>query len=175
VGLTTLPPSCADCLEIWKSHLPETLLGCLWAGIATRYGLEGPGIEFRWGEIFRTYRDRLWVPTSFLYNGYWVFTRSKGGRGVTLKTHPLWCGGHERVQLDLYSPSGDRVACYRVKPYLTLLQTDGAICLRLPGSEPELCDSESEVLLIFVVVPCILIILKFLSPTNAHFIKHIKC
>jgi hypothetical protein len=28
---------------------------------------------------------------------------------------------------------------------------------------------------IFIVVPCILIILKFFSPTNAHFIKHIKC
>jgi hypothetical protein len=27
----------------------------------------------------------------------------------------------------------------------------------------------------FIVVPCILIILKFLSPTNAHFIKPIKC
>jgi hypothetical protein len=28
---------------------------------------------------------------------------------------------------------------------------------------------------IFIVVPCILIILKFFSPTNAQFIKHIKC
>jgi hypothetical protein len=27
---------------------------------------------------------------------------------------------------------------------------------------------------IFIVVPCILIILKFFSPTNANFIKHIK-
>jgi hypothetical protein len=42
-------------------------------GIATRYGLEGPGIESRWGEIFRTYPDRLQGPPSLLYNGYWVF------------------------------------------------------------------------------------------------------
>jgi hypothetical protein len=28
-------------------------------GIVTRYGLEGPGIESRWGEIFCTYPDRL--------------------------------------------------------------------------------------------------------------------
>jgi hypothetical protein len=28
VGLTTLPPSCADCLEIWKSHSPGILLAC---------------------------------------------------------------------------------------------------------------------------------------------------
>ena len=27
-------------------------------GIATAYGLDGPGIEYRWGEIFRTNPDR---------------------------------------------------------------------------------------------------------------------
>jgi len=37
-------------------------------GIATRYGLDGPGIESRWvgggggGEIFRTRPDLLWDP-----------------------------------------------------------------------------------------------------------------
>jgi hypothetical protein len=46
-------------------------------GIATRYGLEGPGIESRWGEIFRTYPDRLRGPSSLLYNGYWVFPGGK--------------------------------------------------------------------------------------------------
>jgi hypothetical protein len=57
--------------------------------IATRYGLEGPGIESRWGEIFRTYPDRLWGPPSLLYNGYRVFPGGKDGRGVMLTTHPL--------------------------------------------------------------------------------------
>jgi hypothetical protein len=42
-------------------------------GIATRYGLEGPEIESRWGEIFRTYPDRLRGPPSLLYNRYRVF------------------------------------------------------------------------------------------------------
>ena len=28
VGLTTLPPSCADCLEIWEPQPPETLRTC---------------------------------------------------------------------------------------------------------------------------------------------------
>jgi hypothetical protein len=37
-------------------------------GIATRYGLDGPEIEFRWGEIFRTRPDRPWGPPSLLYN-----------------------------------------------------------------------------------------------------------
>jgi hypothetical protein len=37
-------------------------------GIATRYGLYGPGIESRWGggEIFRTSSDRSWGPPSLL-------------------------------------------------------------------------------------------------------------
>jgi len=45
-------------------------------GIATGYGLNGPGIESRWGdEIFRTCPDRPWGPPSLLYNGYRVFPR----------------------------------------------------------------------------------------------------
>jgi hypothetical protein len=37
-------------------------------GIATGYGLDGPGIESRWegGEIFRTCPDRPWSPPSLL-------------------------------------------------------------------------------------------------------------
>jgi hypothetical protein len=59
------------------------------ASIATRYGLEGQGIESRWGEIFRTYPARLRGPPSLLYNGYRVFAGGKGGRGVMLTAHPL--------------------------------------------------------------------------------------
>ena len=58
-------------------------------GIVTRYGLEGPGIESRWDEIFRTYPDRFRGPPSLLYNGYRVFHGGKDGRGVMLTTHPL--------------------------------------------------------------------------------------
>ena len=44
-------------------------------GIATSYGVDGPGIESRWGgEIFRTCPDRPWGPPSLLYNGYRVFS-----------------------------------------------------------------------------------------------------
>jgi hypothetical protein len=58
-------------------------------GIATRYGLEGPGIESRWGEYFRAYPDRLRDPLNLLYNGYRLFPEAKCGRGVMLTTHPL--------------------------------------------------------------------------------------
>jgi len=46
-------------------------------GIATAYGLDGPEIESRWGEIFRTSPDRPWGPPSLLYNVYGVFPGGK--------------------------------------------------------------------------------------------------
>ena len=48
-----------------------------WAGIATRYGLDGPGIESRWGRIFRTRPNRPWGLPNLLYNGYRVFPGGK--------------------------------------------------------------------------------------------------
>ena len=51
-------------------------------GIATDYGLDGPGIESRWGdEIFRNCPDRPWGPLSLLYNEYWVFPGGKERSG----------------------------------------------------------------------------------------------
>jgi hypothetical protein len=58
--------------------------------IATGYGLEGPGIEFRWGgEIFRTFSDRPWGPPSLLYNEYRVFPRGKEQPGRDADPSPL--------------------------------------------------------------------------------------
>jgi hypothetical protein len=37
----------------------------------------GPGIESRWGEIFRTCPERPWDPPILLYNGYQVFPGGK--------------------------------------------------------------------------------------------------
>ena len=45
-------------------------------GIVTGYGLDGPWIESRWGEIFRRL-DRPWGPPILLYNGYRVFPGGK--------------------------------------------------------------------------------------------------
>jgi hypothetical protein len=45
--------------------------------IATRYGLDGPGIESRWGEIFHTRPDQPCVPPNLLYNEYRVFPVDK--------------------------------------------------------------------------------------------------
>ena len=58
--------------------------------ITTRYGLDGPGIESRWGggEILRTRPDRPWGAPSLLYNGYRVFLGVKRtGRGFDHPPH----------------------------------------------------------------------------------------
>jgi hypothetical protein len=45
--------------------------------IATRSGLDGPGIKSRKGRDFRTHTDRTWGPPSFLYKWYQVFAGGK--------------------------------------------------------------------------------------------------
>ena len=59
-------------------------------GIATRYGLDGPGIESWWGgEIFRTSPDGPCGPPSLLYNGYRVFPGGKERPGRDADPSPL--------------------------------------------------------------------------------------
>jgi hypothetical protein len=101
------------------------------ATIATFYGLDVPGIESRWGEIFRTCPDRPWGPPSSLYNGYWVFSGSKKRpRLDSDRSLPSRAVGHERVELYLFSPYGP-YGLYRVSvpaqgctlPYFTFIVT----------------------------------------------------
>ena len=76
-------------------------------GIATRYGLDGPGIESRGGQIFRTRPDRPWGPPCLLYKGYLIsfLEEMRLGRGVD---HPRTSSAEvkERAEQYLYSPSG---------------------------------------------------------------------
>jgi hypothetical protein len=85
---------------------------------STRYGLEGPGIESRWGEIFRAYPDRLWGRPSLVHNRCRVFPGDKGGRGVVLTTHPPSSVPRSMEKNTAVTPFsvGSFVACTRVKP-----------------------------------------------------------
>ena len=67
-------------------------------GLATRYGLDGPGIESWGSEVFRTRPDRPWGPFSLQYNGYRdSFPGVKlPGRGVD-NPHPSSAEVKERV------------------------------------------------------------------------------
>ena len=73
-------------------------------GIATGYGLDGPGIESRWERDFlHPYLPAL-GPPSLLYNGYWVFHGGKAA-GAWL-WQPTLCSADvkERLELYFYSP-----------------------------------------------------------------------
>jgi hypothetical protein len=82
-------------------NLPTAIInvGRVAVGIATRYGLDGPGIEYRWRRDFRTRPDQPWGLPSLLHNGYRVFP---GG----LLPIPSTAEVKERVELYLYSPYG---------------------------------------------------------------------
>ena len=109
VGLTTLPPSCADCLEIWESQPPGTLRPCPdlyrdWCtfrdssvGIATRYGLDGPGIESRWGRDFPHPSRPALGP---------IQPGGKAARAWIWPPTPSGAGVKERVEVYLCSTSG---------------------------------------------------------------------
>ena len=74
-------------------------------GIATAYGLDGPGIKSGGGEIFRTCPDRSWGPPSLLCNGYRVFPG--GNVRLVRDADPLPSYSAEvknRIELQLYSP-----------------------------------------------------------------------
>jgi hypothetical protein len=74
-------------------------------GITTGYGLDGPEIESRWGEIFHTCPDRPWGPPSLLYNGYRVFPGARKRPGRDTDPSPLLVvRSKNRVELYLCSP-----------------------------------------------------------------------
>jgi hypothetical protein len=59
-------------------------------GIATSYGLDGPGIEIRWAREF-SHQPRPALgdnpPSHTLGTGLFP---GKSGQGVVLTTHPIW-------------------------------------------------------------------------------------
>jgi hypothetical protein len=89
--------------------------------VATRYGLEGPGIEARGegGEIFLARPDRHWSPPSLLYNEYQVtFSGVKRQRdGVYHWPH---LGPKSKVRAIPLLPLWTVMACSRVNFFLCL-------------------------------------------------------
>jgi hypothetical protein len=59
-------------MEKYCSRVPGSSVG-----IATRYGLNGPGIKSRWVRDFLHLSRPVLGPPSLLYKGYWVFPEGK--------------------------------------------------------------------------------------------------
>ena len=57
-------------------------------GIATRYGLDGPGIESRWGRYFQHPSRPALGPTQPPVQWVPGLSWGESGRGVVLTTHP---------------------------------------------------------------------------------------
>ena len=72
--------------------------------IATRYGLEGPGIEYRSGEIFRTSPYRPGANPTSCTMGTGFLSWGKAAGPWRLQPTPSSAEVKERVELDLYSP-----------------------------------------------------------------------
>jgi hypothetical protein len=75
-------------------------------GIATRCGLDSPGIESKCGRDFPHPSDRPWGPPCLLYNGNRVFAGSKTVVAWRWPATPSSTQVKERVQLYLYSTCG---------------------------------------------------------------------
>ena len=85
-----------------------------------RLGLDGPRIESRWGESFRTCPDQLWSPASLLHNGHRVFPGGKERPGCNVDPSP-----------SPPPPSSAVVPLWAVRPIQSL-----SACTRGTGSFP---------------------------------------
>jgi hypothetical protein len=73
--------------------------------IATGYGLDGPGIESRWGRVFSPVQTDPGAHPASCTMGTGSFPGVASGWGVMLTPHPLLVSrSKNRVALYLYSP-----------------------------------------------------------------------
>ena len=76
-------------------------------GIATGYGLDGPGIESWWGSRFAALVETgPGAHSASCKMVTWSSPGIKSGWGVTLTPRPFSCQGHKKVELYLYFPYG---------------------------------------------------------------------
>ena len=96
-----------NALSVWQN---VTVYSCMGrdssVGRAPRYGLDGPGINSRLGDIFRTRPGRPWGPPNLLYNGNRVFPGVKAAGAWIYHPTPSSTKVKGGVELYMYSHSG---------------------------------------------------------------------
>jgi hypothetical protein len=88
-----------------RANITDVLLSCgpgSSVGIATAYGLDGPGFETRCRRIILTCPDRPWSPPSLPFNEYRVFPYGKERPGRDADFSPP----SSVMELYLYFPYG---------------------------------------------------------------------
>ena len=95
-------------LQILKTRSTECVGRDSSVGIKTHYGPNGPGIESRWGEIFRTHPDRTCGPPCLLYTGYPVIPEGQTVGLWLWPPTPTSAEVKERVDLYISCPLGLR-------------------------------------------------------------------
>jgi hypothetical protein len=88
-------------------------------GIATGYGLDGPGIESRWG-IFRTCPDRAWAHPASCTMGTGSFPGVESGWVVTLTPHPFLVPRSKNSRVIPLLSLRAFVACEKGETYLLI-------------------------------------------------------
>jgi len=81
------------------------------AGIATDYGLDGPGIESRCGQDFPPVQISCGAHPASCKKVTRSFQGVEAAGACCWPLTPLYCRGHGRVELYLYPPNGPHRAC----------------------------------------------------------------
>jgi hypothetical protein len=108
--------------------------------IATRYGMDGTGIQSRLVGNFPHPSSLAWCPPSLLYIGYWVFPGSKSAGAWRRPPITNWHRGWRKSRGTLLLPLWAFVICYRVKFILVDISsylTENKICFDYVGHSLE--------------------------------------
>jgi hypothetical protein len=126
----------------------------LWVSVATRYGLDGPGIEILWAWSF-LYPSRQDLETN--HTSYAMSTESflgvkRPGRGVNHLSIPTF-EIKERVELYIYSPPG---------PSCPVNEWNLPVYEHSYGND---CDTTD-----YIVVLCVTVVLRITNPNYFYFL-----
>jgi hypothetical protein len=133
-------------LQFWKLHKSPLYGPGSSVGIATGYGLNGPGIESRWRRDFPSVQTGPGTHQASCTMGTGSFPGLKCGRGVLLTTHPLLAPRSWKSRALPLLPLGHNRACNGVTlPFLPYINLHYIAYIQfVPPTEQFLCAEKVE-------------------------------